>query len=55
MSKPEKKKKKKVNHLSFKECEEIIERMGGADECLFLQHVMVRYHELQAKKMFDKN
>ena len=51
---PEKKRKKKVNHLNLKECENIIKNSGGIAECAYVQHVMNRYNELVAQKEFDK-
>lgn len=50
----EKKKKKKVNHLNLKECENIIKNSGGLLECAYVQHVMNRYNQLVAQKEFDK-
>jgi enoyl-[acyl-carrier-protein] reductase (NADH) len=50
----EKRRKKKVNNLSLKECEEIIKKMGGMVECAYVQHVMQRYNVMQAKNTFDK-
>jgi hypothetical protein len=48
------KKKKKVNHLSLKECEQIIEKIGGMKECIYAQHILQRYNELVVKKAFKK-
>ena len=48
------KRKKKVNHLSLKECEELIEKIGGMKECLYVQHILQRYNELTVKKAFKK-
>lgn len=48
------KKKKKVNSLKLKECEEIIKKMGGMTECAYLQHVVERYNVLLAESEFDK-
>lgn len=50
----EKKKKKKVNSLNLKECEEIIKRLGGQFECQYLQQVMNQYNKLVALKEFNK-
>jgi hypothetical protein len=50
----EKKKKKKVNRLNLKECEEIIKRLGGQLECQYLQQVMNQYNTLVALKEFNK-
>ena len=50
----EKKKKKKVNSLNLKECEEIIKRWGGQLECQYLQQVLNQYNKLVAQKEFDK-
>ena len=50
----EKKKKKKVNSLNLKECEEIIKRLGGQVECQYLQQVLNQYNKLVAQKEFDK-
>jgi|LauGreDrversion2_6_1035139.scaffolds.fasta_scaffold52790_2 hypothetical protein len=47
-------KKKKVGQLKLSECEDIIKRLGGHDACIYLQHVMHRYNELNAQKTFDK-
>jgi len=49
-----KKKNKKVNHLSVKQCEEIMEKKGGVKECLYIQHVMERYNQLMVQKAFKK-
>lgn len=51
---PEKKKKKKVNNLNLKECEDIIKKVGGMAECAYVQHVMDQYNVLLAKSEFDK-
>jgi len=51
----DKKKKKKVNGMNMKECEDVINKQGGAVECLYIQHVMAHYQMLKAKKSFDKN
>ena len=51
----DKAKKKKVNQLSLKECEAIIERMGGQVQCQYVQQVLDRQKELIVKKQFDKN
>jgi len=50
-----KKKGKKVNQLSLKQCEDIIEKAGGKLECLYIQHVMEHYTALKAKQSFDKD
>jgi len=50
----EKKKKKKVNIMNLKECEEVIKRLGGQLECQYLQQVMNQYNKLVAQKEFDK-
>jgi len=47
-------KKKKVNHLTLKECEDIISKSGGLKECLFVQHVLERYNKLLVNKAFKK-
>lgn len=52
---PGKKKKiKKVNQLSLKECEEIINRLGGQIQCEYAQQVLERQKQLIVKKEFDK-
>jgi len=48
------KKKKKVNRLTLKECEEIITKLGGVKECLFVQHVLEQYNKLNVQKAFKK-
>jgi len=50
----EKKKNKKVNQLSLKECEDIITRMGGQVQCQYIQKVLEQQQILLAKKSFDK-
>jgi len=50
-----KKKNKKVNHLSLKECEDIIAKLGGQLQCQYVQKVLERQQELLVKKQFDKN
>lgn len=50
----EKKKNKKVNRLSLKECEEIIVKLGGQLQCQYVQKVLERQKELLVKKQFDK-
>lgn len=49
-----KKKNKKINQLSLKECEEIIAKLGGQIQCQYVQKVLERQKELQVKKQFDK-
>lgn len=51
----EKSKKKKINHLSLKDCEDIINRLGGQQQCQYVLQVMDRLKTLQAKKQFDKS
>jgi len=51
----EKKKKKKVNGMNMKECEDVISKQGGTLECLYIQHVIAHYQMLKAKKSFDKS
>jgi len=48
------KKKKKVNHLTLKECEDIISKSGGMKECLFVRHVLEQYNKLLVTKAFNK-
>lgn len=48
------KKKKKVNNLKLKECEEIIKKLGGMTECAYVQHVVERYNVLLAANEFEK-
>jgi len=48
------KRKKKVNHLSLKDCEELIAKIGGMKECLYVQHILQRYNQLVVKKAFKK-
>lgn len=40
------KKKKKVNQLTIKECEAILERLAGQIECKYYQHVLEHYRRL---------
>lgn len=49
-----KKKNKKVNKLTLKECEDIIVKLGGQVQCQYVQKVLERQKELLAKKQFDK-
>jgi len=49
-----KKKNKKVNQLSLKECEEIIARLGGQLQCEYAQQILERQKQLIVKKEFDK-
>jgi hypothetical protein len=51
----EKKKSKKVNHLTLKECEDIIVKLGGQLQCQYVQKVLERQQQLLVKKQFDKN
>jgi len=51
----EKSKKKKINHLSLSECKEIINRLGGQQQCQYVLQVMDRLKVLQAKKQFDNS
>ena len=51
----DKKKNKKVNRLSLKECEDIISKLGGQLQCQYVQKVLDRQKELLVKKQFDKN
>lgn len=46
------KKNKKVNQLSLLECEDIIEKAGGAIQCLYIQQILLRRQLLLAKKKF---
>lgn len=41
-----KQKKKKVNHLSIKECEDILSRLKGQDNSLYYQHILQHYRRL---------
>ncbi len=50
----EKAKKKKVNQLSLKECEAVIEKLGGQVQCQYVQQVLRRQQELLVKKTFEK-
>jgi len=49
-----KKNNKKVNHLSLKECKDIIAKMGGQLQCQYVQQVLERQKQLIVKKEFDK-
>jgi hypothetical protein len=49
----EKKKSKKVNKLSLRECEDIIAKLGGQLQCQYVQKVLERQKELLVKKTFD--
>lgn len=40
------KKKKKINQLTTKECEAILERLAGQTECKYYQHVLEHYRRL---------
>ncbi len=40
------KKKKKVNQLTIKECEAILNRLAGQIECKYYQHVLNHYRKL---------
>jgi hypothetical protein len=40
------KKKKKVNQLTIKECEVILQRLAGQVECKYYQHVLEHYRKL---------
>lgn len=51
----EKKKNKKVNQLSLKECENIIAKLGGQLQCQYVQNVLERQKELIVKKQFKKD
>jgi hypothetical protein len=42
----ETKKKKKVNHLTIKECEAILSRLASQTECKYYQHVLEHYRKL---------
>lgn len=42
----ENKKKKKVNHLTIKECESILEKLRGQTENKYYQHVLEHYRSL---------
>jgi len=50
-----KKKCRKVNQLSLKECEDIIARLGGQLQCQYVQNVLERQKELIVKKQFKKD
>jgi hypothetical protein len=50
----DKKKNKKVNQLSLKECESIIEKLGGQIHCQYMQQVLERQRALLVKKTFEK-
>jgi len=45
---------KKVNKLTLKECEVIIQNTGGQVHCLYVQQVLQRQQELMVKKTFAK-
>jgi len=47
-----KKKNKKVNQLSLKECEDIIAKLGGQLHCQYTQQVLERQKELVVRKSF---
>jgi hypothetical protein len=47
-----KKKNKKINHLSLRECEAILERAGGTAQCLYIQQILLQRQILLAKKKF---
>jgi len=49
-----KKNNKKVNHLSLKECEDIIAKMGGQVQCQYVMCVLERQRQLIVKKQFNK-
>lgn len=40
------KKKKKVNQLTIKECEAILEKLVGQNESKYFQHVLEHYRRL---------
>ena len=40
------KKKKKVNQLTIKECEAILNRLARQTECKYYQHVLNHYRKL---------
>jgi hypothetical protein len=40
------KKKKKVNQLTIKECEAILQRLAGQVECKYYQHILEHYRRL---------
>jgi hypothetical protein len=48
------KKNKKVNQLTLKECNTIIEKMGGQLQCQYAQQVLLRQQALLVKKTFNK-
>lgn len=50
-----KKKSKKVNSLSLKECEHIVAKLGGQLQCHYVQQVLERQQQLLVKKTFDNN
>jgi len=49
-----KKKCRKVNQLTLKECEDIIAKLGGQLQCQYVQQVLERQKQLVVKKQFDK-
>jgi hypothetical protein len=49
-----KKNNKKVNKLTLKECEQIIQKTGGQVHCQYVQQVLQRQQELIVKKTFAK-
>ena len=49
-----KKNNKKVNQLTLKECEVIIQKTGGQVHCQYVQQVLQRQQELLVKKTFEK-
>jgi len=51
----EKKKKKKVNHLTLKECEDIIAKLGGQAQCQYVQQVLEQQKQLLVRKQFKKD
>lgn len=46
----DKKKKKKVNQLNIKECEEILKRLAGQTENKYYLHVLEQYKRLIPSK-----
>ena len=49
----EKKKIKKVNKLTLKECADIIDKLGGQSQCQYVQKVLERQSALFVQKAFD--
>ena len=47
-------KNKKVNRLTLKECDDIIERLGGQLQCQYVQQVLLHQQALLVKKTFKK-